>query len=621
MITMLLRKFLIIAFLSFYSVANLYSASNKIISDTTAQKSGSKSETAFAAELVKINQSIVQKNFPAAEQALDQLIGTLKVKKISADRNKQLSKACSMYGNVLLMQAKFDLALKKYLLSLDYIGSAEAYANTAAGRNPQETRIALGMEKAKIYSNIGAVYSMLKNLSKGKEYFLKALEANPLDNLDRLKTLSNMAGLYAETGEDKQALHTFNTAISLSRKLKDLPMEAVLLTNVGNYHLKHKAWEKSILASRNSLAVRINLHQPLSVITLNNLGYALAQTGHYPEATSYYQQALPAATAMEQKQLLNNLYQAQKALGNIPSALKYLERYTKLTDSLNILNYNNKVASLTAAYEAVKKERTISGLQKSNALQRSELLQQRYLIMAALIILVLASVLIYIGVKNHNVKQDLEKSRIQRQLLLLQLNPHFIFNALQSIQQFIYNRDQEKSMEYLNSFSRLIRLILENSDRETITLAEEIELLEHYLHLKQLESGSSFTYEISVADEIETEMIEIPVMMLQPFVENAVMHGVKGREHGKILVSFNIVGNIIGVSIMDNGEGMNGAANHADNTLHRSMSMAIVKQRIAEMNKGKLIIELRQLAKNDNNKEYPGAFAGLEFRPRVPEYR
>jgi tetratricopeptide (TPR) repeat protein len=616
-----LRKFLIIAFLSFYSVSGLKSASHKTSDRLSAQASGGKASIISGADLQEVNQYIVQKNFPAAEKALDQLIANLRKQKPSATRDRLLSKACSVYGNALLMQARFDLALNKYLLSLDYIGSAEANFNTATGTKSQETAVAAGMEQAKIYSNIGAVYSMLKNLPKGKEYFLKSLEANPQDNLDRLKTLSNLAGLYAETGEDKKALQTFQTAISLSRKLHDRPMEAVLLTNLGNYHLKHKAWEKSILASRNSLAVRKSLHQPIAVITLNNLAYALAQTGHYPEAISYYEEALPEATAMEQKQLFNNLYQAQKAMGNTSSALRYLERYTQLTDSLHTLNYNNKVASLTAAYEAVKKERTISGLQKSNTLQRSELRQQRYLIIAALIILALASVLVYIGVKNHNVKQDLEKSRIQRQLLLLQLNPHFIFNALQSIQQFIFNKDQEKSMEYLNSFSRLIRLILENSDRESITLAEEIELLEHYLHLKQLESGSSFTYEITVEEVIETELMEIPVMMLQPFVENAVMHGVKGREDGKILISFNMVSDMLSVRIMDNGKGMLSQANHSNNTLHRSMSMAIVKQRIAEISKGKLTINLSLQKKNHNNTEYPGALAGLEFRPRVPEYR
>jgi tetratricopeptide (TPR) repeat protein len=608
---MKLRKFLMISLLLLYHLIAVKAGTSA--SPTEKAKAG----------LQEINRYIAEKNMPAAEKALDQLITSVRARKISADRDRELSKAYSTYGNVLLMQAKFDLALKKYLLSLDYIGSGTI---TAPGKGTkedikahEESIAATGIEKAKIYSNIGAVYSMLKNLPQGKEYFLKALEANPSDNPDRLKTMSNLAGLYAETAEDKKALQTFNSAISLSRKLKDLAMEAVLLTNLGNYHLKHKAWDKSIQASRNSLTVRNNLQQPPSVITLNNLGYAMAQTGQYAEALSQYQQALPAATAMEQKQLFYNLYQAQKAMGNKPAALQSLERYTKLTDSLTTLNYNNKVASLTAAYEAVKKERTISGLQKNNIQQQSEIQLQHWLIIAGIVIFVLAAILFALFFKNQMVKKDLEKSKIQRQLLILQLNPHFIFNALQSIQQFIYNKDQEKSMEYLHSFSRLIRLILENSDRETITLAEEIELLEHYLHLKQLENGSSFTYEITVEDEIETEILEIPVMMLQPFVENAVMHGVKGRENGKILISFTIVSDILGVCIMDNGKGMSRYANYANNTLHRSMSMDILKQRIAEISKGKLIIELILQEKNYNSKEYPGAYAGLEFMPRVSE--
>jgi two-component sensor histidine kinase len=571
------------------------------------------------AALQQVNQYILQQNLPAAEKVLDAMIVKLSKDKISAGRNRELSKGYSAYGNVLLMQAQFDEALKKYLLSIDYFISAENIdrsANSSSAEAADEHSVAAGIEKAKIYSNIGAVYSMLKNLPKGKEYFLKALAANPAANQDKLKTLSNLAGLYADSGEDSKALHTFNTAIGMARKLQDHPMEAVLLTNLGNYYLKHQAWDKSILASRNSLAVRKNLQQPISVITLNNLGYGLARTGHYTEALSYYQQALPVATAMEKKQLYHNIYQAQKSMGNMTAALTNLEQYTRLTDSLNVLNYTNKVASLTAAYEAVKKERTISVLQKSNTQQKSELRQQRYLMLAGLIILALASVLIYMRVKNYNVKQELEKSQIKRQLLLLQLNPHFIFNALQSVQQFIHQQDQENSMQYLNSFSRLIRLVLENSDRDTISLAEEIEILEHYLHLQQLESGSAFIYQIEVDPKIETEMMEIPVMMLQPYVENAVMHGLRGQPQGRILVRFDLTEHNLEVSIQDSGNGIAELAGPG-NTLHRSMAMTILQQRITELNRAKVQVILRVEPRNPADSAYPGTRVNFQFRQSV----
>lgn len=559
-------------------------------------------------ELVSVNELIKTGNYTAAAAALDQLIlknrsalnQSASAKSSSDARSATqllLAKTFQTYGTLNLMQQKFDEALKLYYSGLDNLDSL---------RYPLET--------GRIYSNIGTLYSIMKNLPKGKEYFLKSLAINKTGNQDRLKTLSNLAGIYAESGADLLAVQTFNNAIGLAVKLNDVPMEAVLQTNLGNYYLKKKSWEKAIASSRKSLALRKNLQQPVSVITLNNLGYALAQTGQYKQAVDCYLQALPAANAQEKKQLYYNLYQVSKTSKNSTAALENMERYSHINDSLSKLGYENKVASLTAAYEAVKKQQTINSLQKRTEVQESQLREQKYLILAGILILLLSAVVIFMRVKNYNVKEALEKSQIKRQLLLLQLNPHFIFNALQSVQQFIYNREQQPAMEYLNSFSRLIRLVLENSDRDMITLDEEIEILTHYLHLQQLGQDSSFTYHIEVGSEIETETMEIPVMLLQPFVENAVVHGVKDKKDGRILIRIACVNDTLQIWIQDNGHAEIKDSNEAENSLHRSMGMTILQQRITELNKdGHRKISLSVDHHNEADQDYPGTIVHFQF--------
>lgn len=248
----------------------------------------------------------------------------------------------------------------------------------------------------------------MKNLPKGKEYYLKSLSINKEGNSDHLKTLSNIAGVYVELAEDNNALKNFGAAIKLAEKLTDLPMEAVLQTNMGNYFLKKKQWTKAINASKRSILIRTQLKQPVSVITLNNLGYALAQTGKNTAAISYYQTALPTANSLEKKQLYFNLYNASKAIHELPAALKYMEQYNSINDSLTRLNYDNKVAELTASYESAQKEGKINALQKENILQKIQLREQTYLILAAVLIVLFISILLYMRIKNHSVKVDLK---------------------------------------------------------------------------------------------------------------------------------------------------------------------------------------------------------------------
>ena len=540
----------------------------------------------------KVVDSLIQlKQFDQASATLRNILNKGK----AAHDQVTLAKAYSLMGNIFLMQRNPDKALQNYFLSLDGYQAA----NDTSGL-------------AKVYTNIGTVYSILKELPKAREYYLKALSSNKTENLDRLKTTVNLAGVYAELKEKKLAVNTFNKGISLARKLNNLPLEAVLRTNLSNYFIEEKDWNSAILNARNSLAIRSGLKQPASVITLNNLGYALVQTKQYKQGINCYDTALKSANPQERKQLYFNLYHAHKSLANLPKALNYLEQYDTVKDSLSKLNYEQKVAEITANYESLKKQGRINNLEHENIRQKKQLRQQLFLIIAGVLIILLVSVLIYLRVKNYSIKEALEKSQIKRQLLLLQLNPHFIFNALQSVQRFIYLKDQEQSMEYLNSFSKLIRLTLENSDKDLIALDEEIEILDNYLHLQQLNHHPGFTYEINVNPNIETENIEIPVMLLQPFVENAVVHGLKDHQNGKIRIVIKQKSDGIHIFIMDNGPGADFTGEHANNKMHRSMATDILNQRILEFNREKTnYVTLRVGTQQDI--DYPGTAVHLHI--------
>lgn len=527
------------------------------------------------------------------DQAAIQLQEILKNEKEKQHRTNS-AKAYSLMGNIFLMQRNPDKALENYLLSLD---NYDVKKDTA--------------ELSKLYTNIGTLYSMLKELPKAKQYFLKSLTGNKNENPDRLKTLTNLAGVYAESGESALALRTFNQGLSLAGKLNNLPLQAVLRTNLSNYFIEEKDWNNAIINARSSIAIRDGLKQPPSVITLNNLGYALVQTGKFKEGINCYLSAVETARPQERQQIYYNLYQAHKSLGNFPKSLNYLEQFGQVKDSIAKFNYEQKVAGISAGYESLKKQNRINNLEKENILQKKQLRQQLYLIIAVMLITLLVSVLIYMRFNNYKIKDALEKSQIKRQLLLLQLNPHFIFNALQSVQRFIYLKDQEQSMQYLNSFSKLIRLTLENSDKDLIPLDEEIEILDNYLRLQSLNHSPAFSYEIIVSPAVETENMEIPVMLLQPFVENAVVHGMKDQKDGKIKVEISQQAQGLHILIIDNGQG-SGASTQTNNKLHRSMGMDILNQRIHEFNReNKNYIKLS--VNNRQDIDYPGTAVNLSI--------
>jgi tetratricopeptide (TPR) repeat protein/two-component sensor histidine kinase len=565
----------------------LFLLSGNLFVNAHAQKDSLQTVKSFA----RVDSLIAKQAFGQAIDALQTLVNAGK----SANDRHTIANAYRQTGNVYLMQRNFDQALQHYFLSLKH------YNN--------KTDI---VELAKLYSNMGTLYSMLKELPKARGYYLKSLALNLQANTDRLKTTVNLAGVYAELKEKNNAVHTFNQGIQLAKALHHAALEAVLRTNLSNYYIGEKDWENAISSARASLKIRDSLQQPASVITLNNLGYALVQTGELKAGINYYLKALKTANLQEKKQLFFNLYHANKASGKLAAALESMEKYEQVKDTIAGLNYEQKVAELTAKYESVQQKTQILNLERENILQKKQLRQQLFLILAAVLIVALAAGLVFTRFRHYKVKNALEKSQVKRQLLLLQLNPHFIFNALQSVQRFIHLRDQQQSMEYLSSFSKLIRLVLENSDKDLIPLDEEIEILDNYLRLQNLNTSKGFSYEIIVDEQLEPENTEIPAMLLQPFVENAVLHGVRDLANGKIKIAFKQNTDGLHIIIADNGQGNAQLHDQTSNKLHRSMGIDILKQRIIELNKANpQHITLNIGSQQDP--EYPGTFVHFQI--------
>ncbi len=179
--------------------------------------------------------------------------------------------------------------------------------------------------------------------------------------------------------------------------------------------------------------------------------------------------------------------------------------------------------------------------------------------------------------------------QLEQEASRLQMNPHFIFNCLNSIQGLIAAQDNQSAKRYLGRFGKLMRQILENAREELIPLSNEILMLENYLDLEQLSTGRRFEYKINCDPAIDTEVTEIPPMLIQPFVENAIVHGVRRKpEGGVITVDFFTRDNVLVCEVTDNGIGREAsrALNEKEST-HRSAAIGITRQRLEQYGKAR----------------------------------
>jgi sensor histidine kinase YesM len=202
-----------------------------------------------------------------------------------------------------------------------------------------------------------------------------------------------------------------------------------------------------------------------------------------------------------------------------------------------------------------------------------------------ILLLITTGILLF---RNYRLLHIQKQLLLEQRLLRSQMNPHFIFNALASIQGFMFKKDIQKAGRYLSNFSKLIRNILENSREDNVTLENEIGTVTNYLELQKLRYGDKFDFEVEVDENLDPEEILVPPMLAQPFIENAVEHGIKYKEgQGHIKVRFGKNGENVVFEVEDDGVGRQKAKEIAisKGKKHKSLATKITNERIQSLSK------------------------------------
>ncbi|MBW6492527.1 MAG: histidine kinase [Lentimicrobium sp.] len=284
----------------------------------------------------------------------------------------------------------------------------------------------------------------------------------------------------------------------------------------------------------------------------------------------------------------DNLYQYYQQRNDSKKALEYLQYKLPYLDSVRITAKETDLYRIQARFENERLEQQVNNLTRDNELAAFKLQRNKLVLASVGVIFLLVVALGVFYFRQSRINAMHEKLLVQQRLFRSQMNPHFIFNSLSIVQNFIVKHDDAKASIYLSRFSELVRSILNNSSEEQITLEEELATIGNYLALQKVRFSDQFDYELVVDDSLDPESTFIPPMLAQPFIENAIEHGVRNLgSKGKVDVRFIRGDDKISLEIEDNGIGREMALEflkQRDKT-HKSMATAITRERIAILNR------------------------------------
>jgi len=492
-------------------------------------------------------------------------------------------------GNAYLIQENHSLAIENYNKALVIF-------------EKQKNVRSQGM----VYGTFANVYLDIENYEQAIHYYEKARVI-----FKELDFTHGYASATINIGVSNRRLKKYEEALEYFLEGKKLCEEndlkrllRVVTLQIGNIYFDHyKDYEKARVQfeTTNELAVTF---EDIEGIAESNykLGNIASIYNDHGKAVDYYKKAVSSFKQIDKKDghssaladLIDALKKSNKELETIP----YYEELLTLNDSIFNESTKAKTLELITKFDVSQKDKEIEIQNLTLKKQELEINKQRnirtfFSLFSGLLIVLMYFVWRANKYKKLNAHNKIKSKRIEleQRLLRSQMNPHFIFNALNSIQSYISEKNTMNSEIYLSKFSRLMRQILEHSQEEFILFEDDLNALKSYLTLEQLRFENSFDY-VFETDSIDQEKIMIPPMILQPFVENAILHGLEPKKtKGQIKISFKIIDELkneekyatLECIIEDNGIGRVAAAqkDQSPNSQHISLALKLIKDRLA----------------------------------------
>lgn len=446
---------------------------------------------------------------------------------------------------------------------------------------------------AMIRSNIGNLLLEDEQFEEALIYTLKSHDYYLKNDLEHLlvNSYSIMGVIFIRQGRDlDETMEKLNEGAKFAKQYGDTLQLIQLYNSMGIAHVKKNIdIEFAILNFEEAIRILKIKQKDDNFIGLSymGLGEAYLKSGDLKKAILYNDTALQKFEAMNYIKGLQEVYESRKdileAQGDYKRGFEAYEKFIYYNDSLYSRNRANQLNRIRTEYDTERKEAEITSLSQQASIQGLEIRQKNQVMIIGVIILLLAIVSVYFIYKQRSSIREKQKTELEQRFLRSQLNPHFISNALVAVQNYMLKNQTETASTYLAKFSKLMREILKNSRKEFIPVEDEIEMLTNFLDIHKLRMNDDFDYKIEIDQNIDREADTIPPMFIQPFVENAIEHGIINA-NGKGLIEINLIKGkeYISIEIKDNGGGLQA---NVKSQHHNSVSSTIIQERMALFNK------------------------------------
>ncbi|MEO2051272.1 MAG: tetratricopeptide repeat protein [Allomuricauda sp.] len=488
---------------------------------------------------------------------------------------------------------------------------------------------------------LGVVYRRTDAIKTALDYNQRALELaesvdNPSVHIKRSinVALNGIGNLYQTLEQYDQAIVQFERALKLEEELGNKLGLAINHQNIGNCleekgdlesalenYRKSLAYNEEIgseygtIICKNSLAqIYLKQDMPYAALVLLeplleasqrigdffitasifiNTGWAHTKLGNFDQAHDFITKGLEMAINRNMPSSILYGYQKLSELeydrGDFKKAYEYYKKadeHAAQISSATNLRYMNDIIE---RYETDKKNNQIAVLAKQNEIVRLRLKKNETTLLVSALIVGLISSILYILYRQYQSKNEKRVLTLEQKMLRSQMNPHFLFNSLNSIKLYIINNEQKNAVHYLNKFSKLVRKILEASSQREISLAEELETVELYMNIENIRFSNEIDFRVEVDEDINVDNVKIPSLTLQPFLENSLWHGLSPKEGEKkihIHVKRKDKGHV-SIEILDNGVGRTMAEANKENRVlkRKSVGIHITKERLANFAK------------------------------------
>lgn len=485
-------------------------------------------------------------------------------KKIPADNFQMLAQANNYYAILNLHSGKLMDAKNEYLKNLEFSEKHHLdfyYAESLRGLT--ETYKAIGDgEMERKYATL---------------YLEKQVELNKKPGIAvaffRLGELNLADSVFDESGR------FYSKSFDIYKELKDTGMMAHVMLRIAWVEYLKKNLKESINLFKEALKYSEIAQNPTRTTNaLGNLGTIYRDLGDDSSALIYYKKSIEISEQIRDYYNLSWVYQDMSSMfvrkGQYEQAYNYYTLYKTFNDSVETSRFRHGLEQARMLYETERKQQELQIL--SIRLKQHQYIFYGIAVFVALLLIIALLVIrqIRVNTRRRMAEMNQKIAEMTQKNLRQQMNPHFIFNTLNSIQYYMYQHDKIATNDYMTKFSQLMRKTLENSQHTAIPIKDELEALNLYLELEALRFKNKFIYSINIDEDIDVVMHKIPTMLIQPYVENAICHGLMNREEpGNLVIDLKLEEKTIACTILDNGIGREAAIKIRNNNSHQHHSL------------------------------------------------